>query len=62
MIISRDVTFNENGIWDWTGKGKELYTMPVPINNNGELSSHSGVEEQQQDGVEESSPTAPQLR
>lgn len=45
VIINRDVTCDENEIWDWIGKAKELLTILVPINNDGELSSHLNAEE-----------------
>lgn len=32
MIISRDVNFDEKGTWDWSEKKKELFPVPIIIN------------------------------
>ena len=34
VIISRDVTFDEDGAWDWSEKEKELLPVPVTINED----------------------------
>lgn len=32
VIVIRDVTFDENGMWDWLEKEKELLPVPVTVN------------------------------
>lgn len=40
IIIIRDVTFDENGVWDWSKKEKE--SLPIPVTTNEEVNDTNG--------------------
>ena len=64
VIISPDVTFDEDGIWDWSEEEKRSLPTPIFINNEVDTSnrepSSSSTSEESPHEVEETSPTEPE--